>query len=695
MSETVERTRTFALLGHGGSGKTSIAEAMLFDAGQTKRLGSVDNGSSILDFDPEEVSRKITISAAFHDLTWKKHDLHLVDTPGDDNFLNDTRNCLLGVDGVIMLASAVSGVKVQGEKVWSFAKDFNLPCLAVVNKLDRERADFNRAVEEIASTLSVRAVPAALPIGQEDSFKGVVDLLSQKAFLFANDASGKMTEESVPEEMAEAVAQAREKLIEHIAEADDSLLERYLEGEDLGHDDLAQGLRAAVLGGVFLPVLPLSGTKNIGVQPVLDLIVTALPSPLDRGSLKAQSSDGDETEVVPDETAPLVCQVIKTVADPFSGRLSIIRIFSGKMTADSSVYNAAKGAKERFGSLFAPQGKTQTNIEAAGPGAIVAVAKLKETTTGDTLTPDKPGLILPALEPLPAVVSYAVVPKEKGDEEKVFSGLSKLIEEDVTLKLTREAQTKDMILWAMGQVHVDVTLERLKRKFGAEVVLKPPRVPYLETIKKKAMKIQGRYKKQTGGRGQFGDAYIDIEPTAQGEGFVFEDKIAGGVIPRQFIPAVEKGIVERAATGILAGYPMVDFKVRLVFGSYHSVDSSEMAFKIAGSLAFQKAAAAANPILLEPIMTIEVVVSEDSMGDVIGDLNSRRGRVLGMGGKSGNQVIKALVPMAEILQYAPDLTSMTGGRGSFTLQLDHYAEVPSHVQEKIIAEAKGQTEAEG
>jgi len=688
MSDSVAKTRTFAFIGHGGSGKTSLAEAMLFDAGMTSRLGRVDNGSSILDSEPEEVQRKITISAAFHDLDWKKRRLYLIDTPGDDNFLNDTRTCLQGADGAVLVADAMDGVKVQGEKVWAFAHSFKLPTVAVINKLDRERADFEMALNSLNTSLGVRAVPVALPIGAEAGFKGLVDLLSQKAYTFQE---GKASETAVPEELAEALTKGREKLIEAIAEADDSLLERYLEGEELGQEELMKGLRAGVLAGTFLPVLPVSAAKNIGLPLLLDLIVAALPSPLDRGAVPAKAGE-KEIEVAPDEAAPFVGLVFKTVADPFAGRLSIIRVFSGKLTSDSNVYNPVKETKERFGSLFAPRGKNQENIQEALPGAIVAVAKLKETVTGDTLSADKPGVILKAIEPLPAVISYAIQAKDKGEEEKIFAGIARLLEEDVTLKLRRDPQTKDSILSGMGQVHLEVTLEKLKRKFGGEVVLKTPKVPYLETIKGKAANVQGKYKKQTGGRGQYGDAVINMEPTAPGEGFIFEDKIVGGVIPRQYIPAVEKGIVERAQQGIIAGYPMVDFKVQLIFGSYHSVDSSEMAFKVAGSLAFQKAAAEAQVTLLEPIMSLEVVCPEDAMGDVIGDLNSRRGRVLGMEANGGYQVIKCLVPMAEVLHYAPDLTSMTGGRGSFSLAMDHYEEVPAHLLDKVVEEAKAATE---
>ncbi len=685
MSEAIERTRTFALIGHGGSGKTSLAEAILFDAGQTKRLGKVDDGNTVLDYEPEEISRKVTISSAFHDLQWKKHQLYLVDTPGDDNFLNDARSCLQGVDGVVLVGDAIDGVKVQGEKVWGFACDFGLPGIVVINKMDRERADFEAAVRTMAANLDLRLVPVALPIGQEADFSGVVDLLTEKAYTFADDGSGKMTEGEAPAEMADALAEAKEQLIEAIAEADDSLLERYLDGEELTKDELAAGLRQAVLDGVFVPVLPAAGPANKGIQPLLDLIVAALPSPLDRDAFK--SADG-ESEIRPEEGGQFIGLVFKTVADPFAGRLSIIRVVSGELTPDSTVYNVTKQTKERFGPLFVPRGKEQANVEKALPGAIVAVAKLKETVTGDTLCADKPGVELAFAKALPGVISYAVVAKDKGDEEKIFAGINRLVEEDESLSLRRDPQTGDMVLSGMGQVHIEVTLEKLKRKFGGEVELKTPKVPYLETIRKKVQGVQGKYKKQTGGRGQYGDAVIDMEPLPQGEGFVFEDKIVGGVIPRQFIPAVEKGIIERAQQGILAGYPMVDFKVSLVFGSFHSVDSSEMAFKVAGSLAFQKAAAEASPTILEPIMSLEVICPEDAMGDVIGDLNSRRGKVLGMDARGGNQIIRALVPMAEVLRYAPDLTSMTGGRGSFTMQMDHYEEVPAQFQEKIIEEAK-------
>lgn len=693
MSETIERTRTFALIGHGGSGKTSLAESFLFAAGLSKRLGRVDDGNSVFDSEPEEINRKVTISASYHDLTWKKHQLYLADTPGDDNFLNDSRASLQGVDGCVLVGDAVDGIKVQGEKAWSFAKDFGLPGLAIINKMDRERADFASAVEKLASNLDTTVVPICLPIGKEAAFSGLVDVLNEKAYTWTDDGSGKMTAGDVPDDMADDAAEAKEQLIEAIAEADDSLLERYLEGEELSKEELAAGLRAAVLQGVFLPVIPAAAGKNMCAQTVLDVIVDAIPSPLDRPAMSGLNGE-QEISVSPDADAPFVGLVFKTVADPFAGRLSMIRVFQGTLTPDSNVYNATKMSKERFGPLFVPRGKDQQNIEQALPGAIVAVAKLKDTVTGDTLCAEKPGLVLSFPDPLPPVISYACSPKEKGDEEKTYAAINRLVEEDESLSLQRDARTGDMLLSGMGQVHIETTLDKLKRKFGGEVVLETPKVPYLETIRKKVTGIQGKYKKQSGGRGQYGDAVIDMEPTPQGEGYVFDDKIVGGVIPRQFIPAVDKGIAERCLQGVLAGYQMVDFKVSLIFGSYHSVDSSEMAFKVAGSMAFQKAAAAASPTILEPIMNMEVICPEDAMGDVMGDLNSRRGKVLGMDAKGSSQVIKALVPLAEVLRYAPDLTSMTGGRGAFTMTHDHYEEVPAMLQDKVIEQAKQDAEEE-
>ena len=683
----ITKLRTIAFIAHGGSGKTTLAESILFHTKVTTRQGRVDDGTSILDFEPEETKRHISISAAFHTYPWKKHEVHFVDTPGDENFLNDTRTCMQGVDGAVVLVDAVDGVKVGTEKVWSFADDYELPRLVFINKMDRERADFFKSVAEIKQLFSMNCLPVQVPIGAEAGFKGLVDLLTEKAYIY-EEGTGKYTEAAVPDDLADTVAEWREQLVESIAEADDELLEKYLESGELTHEELDKGLVIAVRTRALAPILCGAGAKMIGVPHLLDKINDRLPSPADRGAVKGQNPiSGDEITRDPDPEGPLSALVIKTITDPFAGQLTIFRVYSGTVKPDSNFYNVNREFKERFGQLLSLEGKSQKTMEEAGPGTIAAVAKLKETSTGDSLSDENNPIVFPVLKPLPPVVAFAVEAKTKGDEEKVFAALNKVLEEDVTLHLERNDQTKQMILSGMGQVHIDATLEKIKRKYGAEMTLTLPKVAYKETIKGKT-KIQGKYKKQTGGKGQFGDAWLEIEPMPRGEGFVFEDKIVGGVIPRQYIPAVEKGIVEAMAGGVISGNPVVDVKVALVFGSYHAVDSSEMAFKIAGSMGFKKGFVDCNPTLLEPVMLLTVTVPDDYMGDVIGDMNSRRGKVLGVDPAGGRQVIKAHVPQVEVLQYAPTLTSMTGGRGSFTIEFDHYEEVPAHLQEKIIAEAK-------
>jgi elongation factor G len=678
MSDTISQTRTVALVGHGGAGKTSLAEAMLFDSKAVNRLGKVDEGTAILDFEPEEIKRGGSVSAGFGHYAHKKHNVHLVDAPGDDNFLSDAAAALRAVDGVVMVLDAIDGVKVQGEKVWQFVRENQLPTLFVVNKMDRERADFDKAFDMIPGMLDIKPVMLQLPIGAAESFSGVVDLLSQKAYTFEDDGSGKMTTGPVPDDMADAVAEARETLIEDIAEADDELMERYLEGDELGADDLSRGLAKGVRERLFAPVVACSALRNMSVQPVMDMINRLLPSPVEAGAVSV-----DDQTREPTAEAPFSGLVFKTVADPFAGRLTMLRVVSGKLTSDMQLLNVNQGAKERFGQLYWQTGKDQSTVEEAYPGDIVAIPKLKETTTGDTLTAVGQAIQLEPIEPLPAVISYAIEAKEKGDEEKMFAGINKLLEEDPTLHLDRDPQTGEALLSGMGAVHIETTMERLKRKFSVEVNLNIPKVPYRETIKG-STRVQGRYKKQTGGRGQFGDTWLEISPASPGEGFVFVNEIVGGSIPRQYIPAVEKGIGEAMERGVLAGYPMVQVKVRLVDGSFHQVDSSEMAFKVAGSIGFKKGAVDCKPTLLEPIMELTVTVPEDAMGDVMGDISSRRGRVLGMDAKGNFQVVKALVPMSEVLTYQPELTSMTGGRGAFTMTMDHYEEVPGDVKVKIV-----------
>jgi elongation factor G len=693
MSKGIETLRTLGIIAHGGAGKTSLAEAMLFTAGVTTRQGKTNDGTSILDYEAEEVARQITISSAFCSLNWKNAAITLVDTPGDFNFLADTRTCLHGVDSALVVIDAIDGVKVQTEKVWEFADEMSLPRLVFINKMDRERADFEKVVDDIRETLSDKAVPVYLPIGAAETFTGVVDVLEQKAYQVEVDGSGKFKEIPVPSAMKDLLESAREQLIERIAEADDQLLEKYLEGEELSAAELQTGLRSGCLAGVLIPIACGSALRNMGVQMLLDLMIQCLPSPKDRGE-KAGVNPKDSKEEVrkPDPDAPVSVQVIKTVSDPYAGRLSILRVFSGTLKPDSTLLNATKKAKERFGPLLLMQGKNQKSIESAGPGQIVAVAKLKETLTGDTLCDEKNPIVYPALKTMEPIVSMAVQPKARGDEEKIFSSLARLMEEDSTLRVQRNEQTKETILSGMGEIHIEASMEKMRRKFGVEVTLNPPKVPYLETIKKTVKGVIYRHKKQTGGRGQFAEVHFDISPQDRGKGYEFENALVGMNVPRNFVPAVEKGIAEAMNTGVLAGFPVVDFKIRFYDGKSHEVDSSEMAFKIAASMCFKKGMADAQPVLLEPIMEVEVIVPDEFMGSVVGDLNSRRGKVLGMDSKGKNQIVKALVPMVEVLKYAPDLRSMTGGRGMFTMRHSHYEEVPAHLQESVIAKLQQKKE---
>ncbi|MBW2516048.1 MAG: elongation factor G [Deltaproteobacteria bacterium] len=686
MSEKVERIRNIALIGHGGAGKTSLAEALLYDSGVIKRLGSVDNGNSTLDFEPEELKRRSSISSGFHQFSRKNHIINLIDTPGDQNFFSDTKSCMQAADGVVVVVDAVDGIKVQTELAWEFAKEFNLPCVIFINRLDRERADFNRTFEDAKVSFEPKPIILQLPIGSESEFKGVVDLIRNQAFVYGAD--GKAKKEDIPADMQDLVESEREALVENIAEADDSLIEKYLEGEALSDEELNAALRSGTLSHTFVPVICGSATKNIGINLLMDFIVTTMPSPIDRGPKKGADPDsGTEIERAPDENAPFSGYVIKTLADPYAGRLTIFRVVSGKLGSDGTFYNPNKDCKERFTQLLSIAGKEQKTITEAGPGAIVAVAKLKETATGDTLCDINNKIQYACAEPLPSLISFAMTAKSKGDEDKIFISLTKLLEEDPSLKLDRVAETKEILLSGLGQIHIETVLEKLKRKYNVEAQLNTPKVPYRETIKGKT-RVQGKHKKQTGGHGQYGDCWIQIEPLPRGKGFEFVDAIVGGVIPKTYIPAVEKGVVEAAQKGVLAGFPTVDFKVTLDDGSYHQVDSSEMAFKIAGSLAFKKAIESATPTLLEPIMKVQVITPEDFMGDIMGDLNGRRGKVLGMDNAGKNQIINAQVPMAEFLSYASDLRSMTGGRGIFTMEFSHYDEVPAQIAEKIIEETK-------
>ncbi len=684
MAEIIESLRNIAFASHGGAGKTSLAETMLFNAGVIKRIGRVEDGNTAMDFEPEELKRNISLSSGFHQFNWKKHTVSLIDTPGDQNFISDTKSSMQAADSALIVVDAVDGIKVQTEQVWDFAEEFKLPCIIFINKLDRERADFMRAFKDAVECFEPKPMIIQIPIGSEASFSGIIDLVSMKAYEY--DARGKATKIDIPPDMQDIVSEEREALVENVVESDDELLERYLEGEPLSDDEIKVALKKGILSRSFVPVLCGSVINNIGVDLLQDFIIHCMPSPIDRGSWIAADATGDgDIECRPDPNAPFSGFVFKTVADPFAGRLSIFRIVSGTLGGDGNFFNVNKNTSERYNQLLRLAGKEQKQITKAGPGAIVAVAKLKETTTGDTICNSSQKVKFKCADPLPPLISFAVKAKSKGDEDKIFISLSKLLEEDMSLQLTRNPETKQILLSGLGQVHIEVTTEKLKRKFNVEVQLDTPKVPYKETITKK-VRVQGKHKKQTGGHGQYGDCWIQIEPLPRGKGFEFDNKIVGGAIPRQYIPAVEKGVIESAQKGVLAGFPCVDFKVILDDGSFHAVDSSEMAFKIAGSLAFKKASKDAGPVLLEPIMNVSVITPDEYMGDIMGDLNSRRGRVLGMDNKGKNQVINAQVPMAEFLTYAPDLNSITGGRGIFTMEFSHYDEVPAQISQKIVEE---------
>ena len=683
-----EKLRNLGIVGQGDAGKTSLVEAILFNTGMTDRLGKVDDGSSNMDFEPEETKRKITISSKLHHCEWNDHELHIVDTPGYTNFLHDTRGCMRVLGGVVLLVSAVDGVKAQTQTLWKWADEFEVPRIAFINKIDRERADYLKAVDNMETSLGCRPVAVNMPIGQEENFKGVIDLITMKARLFTFDDKGTYDETEIPEEYRSEADRLHMMLMEACAEADDELMEKYLETEELSQEEILRGLREGTLTGVFTPVFCGSATANIGIRQLLDYIVICMPSPIDKGIQYGTNPKTDEAEERrPDPKEPFSAMVFKTVSDPFTGRLSLFRVYSGTVKSDSTVYNPNKGCSERIGQILLPEGKKQKAVSEAVAGDIVAVAKLKETTTGDTLCDAGKPIIYECPMTMKPVISFALEPKSKGDEEKIFSGLSRLTEEDPALHIQRDEETKEMIISGMGQVHVEVAIEKLKRKFGAEVILKEPKVPYREAIKK-SVDQHYRHKKQSGGRGQFADVHIRLEPRKRGEGYLFIDKVVGGVVPRQYIPAVDKGIQETMHKGTLAGFPVQDFSVTLYDGSHHSVDSSEMAFKIAGSMAFKKACEAASPVLLEPVMEMTITIPDECVGDVIGDMNSRRGKVLGMEPQAGSQVVKAQVPMSEVLKYAPELRSMTSDRGLFTMEFSHYEEVPSHMMAKLLEQFK-------
>jgi elongation factor G len=680
--------RNVALVGHKGCGKTSLGEAFLFDGKVTTRLGSVDEQTSMLDFETAEIERGMTISSSLGYLEWKKHKINFIDTPGDGNFIYDTHFSMAAADAALVVVSAPDGVEVQTENVWERAKDLQIPRLIFINKMDRERADPDKALGQIQSMLSNDAIPIQLPIGRETSFEGVVDVVTGKAYRFPQDGSGSMKTAEVPDDLKDALTKAREALMEKIAENDEALLEKYLEQGELSEEETAKGFSQAIRSGMLFPVLYGSASHNIGVQPLLDFVAGSLPSPDELPPVKGIVPGGEEAERARSEKEPFFALVFKTV-DAQGGIMSVFRILSGQLSGDTLVLNPNTDTEERIGSLLAVIGKKTEQTSDAVAGDIVAVLKLKKTATGHTLCDKKNPLQCPTPELPPPTISYALKPKTKGDEDKLGNSLNRMLAEDPTLRVSRHEDTQDFLLSGMGAAHIDISVGRMKRRFGVDVTLETPKVPYRETITRKA-DAQGKHKRQTGGRGQYGDVWLELSPLSRGEKFEFENRIKGGVVPQQYIPAVEKGVLETMKKGILAGFPVVDVKVSLYDGSFHEVDSSEMAFKRAASMGFKAAMEKAGPVLLEPIYNMEIVVPEENMGDIIGDLNGRRGRVQGMDTKGRRSIIKAQVPLAEVLMYAPDMDSRTGGRGSFTMEFSHYQEVPHQLVEKVVAQHKPQ-----
>jgi elongation factor G len=691
MHKPADRIRNVALVGHRGSGKTSLHEALLFQAGAVNRLGSVVDGTTVSDADPDEKARQMSISAALSSFEWQERKVNLLDTPGDPSFIADALGALRVCESAVFVVNAVMGVEVHTNRLWQRAAELDLARLVFVNMLDRERADFFRTLESLKSAFGPHVVATEIPIGSEHNISGVIDLVDMKGYRYDSADRGSCTEIPIPDELSDQAQEYREKLMDEVAENSDALMERYLEGEEISHDEIVTTLKEGTNHGALFPVTCGVATQNLATNRLLDAIVEDLPSPVKHGGL-----DVGEVTLEPDEDAELFAYVFKTRADPFAGRINLFRVYQGVLKQDSQLLNTRTHTKERIGQLVTFEGGTTGHSTEFGPGDIGAVAKLKETKAGDWLAARDEPIEMPSIK-LPApVMAFAVEPKSKGDEEKVFTALRRLQEEDPTIDLHRDPQTGEQIVAGLSQVHVEVIVARLKSRFGAEVNLKPPRVPYQETIRKPA-KAHGRHKKQTGGRGQFGDCHIEIEPLndpTHPTGFEFIDAIKGGVIPHGFIPAVEKGVQEAMQEGVVAGYPVKDVRVRLYDGSYHTVDSSEMAFKVAGSLAMKQAMELAGPVLLEPIMLVTVNAPEDSVGDVIGDLNSRRGRPLGMEPVgAGMTEVKAEVPMSEMLSYAPDLRSITGGQGEFTMEFLRYEEVPGHLAGKVVDEARAEKEA--
>ncbi len=687
--------RNVVLVSNSGAGKTSLVEAMLLVSGTIPTMGSVDAGSTVSDFEPEEVHRRLSLSTSVAHFQWKQTAVNVIDTPGALSIQGEARTALRAADGVVIVVSPLLGVKTELLRLWAAVQELSLPALLFVNQLDKTDMPWWSVVEDCQRVFGLTALPLAMPLGSGGTLNSVADLLRGMAVRSGPD-SAKIHQESCRTDADPAIEEARKRLVEGVAEFDDQLLERYLADGDLGTDDLTRGVAAGIRSGKCLPALCGSAVRNVGVSLLLDAMTEYLPSPqarAERQPLVGRSGQSDEPVVrQPLPSEPFSGIIFKTIIDPFMGRLSYVRILSGTLHADAGFLNATRRAREKGGHLFVICGKKYTPASVASAGDIVAIGKLKDTQTGDTICDEHHPILYPPVQNPRPVLSYAIEPKSKADVEKVSLGLHKLIEEDPCLEFSRNVETKEMVLSGMGQLHVDVAFEKLRRKYGVEVSIHTPKVPYKETIRTVAQ-AQGKYKKQTGGHGQYGDCWLQLTPLPRGKGFEFEDKIVGGAIPRNFIPAVEKGVVEALQEGVLAGFPVVDLRATVYDGSYHVVDSSELAFKIAASMGFKKAMEAAHPVLLEPIMQVEVDAPEESVGAVIGDLNSRRGRILNVLSSGSTQAIKALVPLAEILKYAPALNSITGGRGSYSMEFSSYEEVPREVAARIIEEHKAQKHA--
>ena len=694
----MDKVRIFALVGHGDAGKTSLTEAMLYDANMTTRLGKIEQGNTVTDYDTKEIKRGITINSSLAYLNWKDSTFNIIDTPGYLDFIIDTKSSLRVVDCSIIVVCGVSGVEVQTEKVWDYSEEFQLPRIFFINKLDRERADFSRVSEMIRENFGQNAVPIQLPIGVEENFKGLVDLLKMKAYYFQADKDGKnqIEEKDIPDDLKAKANEYRQKMIEAVAEFDDEILMKYLDGEELTKEEILTCLKGAMIKRKVFPVFCGSATKNIGIELLLDFIKDYFPNPIELPDILVKNlkeqKDIQLKRAAGD--APFAALVFKTVTDPYVGNLTYFRVFSGELNSDSSIYNASQDIENKVGKIFRMQGKEQTPVTIVSAGGIGAIAKLKKTNTGDTLCDKEFPIEFKKVEYPEPIMKFAIFPKSKGDEDKLSIAINRIQEEEPTIRIYRDEDTGETIIAGMGESHLDVVIETMETKFGVEIEKSTPKVGYKETIRKK-VQAEGKYKKQSGGRGQYGHCFVEFEPLERGKGFEFVDKIVGGVIPKQYRPAVEKGIVESMRKGVVAGYPTIDIRATLYDGSYHTVDSSEMAFKVAGSLAFKKGAAIADSILLEPIYHLEVIVPKEYMGDIIGDLNSKRGRIMGMdeAGK-GKQIIKAQVPQAEMFRYSIDLRSITQGRGTFTMKFSRYEEVPPQIAQEIIDKAKQEIESE-